>query len=81
MRKLRIKKQSISETLKDYINEFLEYINRYSYLKKRYDELSFKYNELLMQVHRKFPDETRHETAKRYIMEAEKYGDCNIMNK
>lgn len=30
-----------------------------------------KYNELLFAVERKFPNETRHETALRYILEAE----------
>lgn len=30
-----------------------------------------KYNELLLAVQRKFPDETRHETALRYIKTAE----------
>lgn len=34
-----------------------------------------KYNELLMAVARKFPNETRHETALRYIREAEKLSD------
>ena len=33
--------------------------------------LQIKYDELLMSVQRKFPDETRHETALRYIKEAE----------
>ena len=32
---------------------------------------SDKYNELLMAVQTKFPDESRHETALRYIREAE----------
>lgn len=30
-----------------------------------------KYNDLIMSVARKFPNETRHETALRYILEAE----------
>lgn len=33
-----------------------------------YEELYF---DLIMQVARKFPDETRHDTAKRYIIETE----------
>jgi hypothetical protein len=35
-----------------------------------------KYNELLMAVGKKFPDESRHETALRYIREAESKSDC-----
>ncbi len=35
-------------------------------------ELEKNYNELLMAVARKFPGETRHQTALRYIQEAEK---------
>lgn len=35
-------------------------------------ELREKYNELIYAVASKFPDETRHETALRYIQQAEK---------
>lgn len=35
---------------------------------KNYKDL---YLDLIMQVARKFPDEERHDTAKRYIIEAE----------
>ena len=35
-------------------------------------ELAVKYNELLYAVERKFPDESRHETALRYIKQAER---------
>jgi hypothetical protein len=35
-----------------------------------------KYNELLMAVEKKFPDQSRHETALRYIREAESKSDC-----
>lgn len=38
---------------------------------ERLREMWFKYNELIMQVGSKFPDETRHETALRYIKKAE----------
>ena len=34
-------------------------------------EIRHKYNELLYAVCRKFPNETRHQTALRYIREAE----------
>ncbi len=41
-----------------------------------------KYQELLYHVGQKFPDESRHETALRYIKEAEKptgeMGECNL---
>ena len=36
------------------------------------EEVKKKYQELLYCVENKFPEETRHETAKRYIMEREK---------
>lgn len=49
----------------------------------RYDFAAFvaaaereKYNELLMAVGKKFPGESRHETALRYIREAESKSDC-----
>ena len=35
------------------------------------DDVVHKYEELLYAVHRKFPDETRHQTALRYIKTAE----------
>jgi hypothetical protein len=35
------------------------------------DVISKNYDELLFEVARKFPGETRHETARRYIREAE----------
>ena len=35
------------------------------------EELKNKYYDLLLQVAKKFPDESRHETAKRYIQERE----------
>ena len=35
------------------------------------DALKAKYNELIMSVYNKWPNETRHETAKRYIVERE----------
>lgn len=38
---------------------------------RKSNELRKKYNELLFAVCRKFPNETRHETALRYIREAE----------
>lgn len=39
---------------------------------KRMTETEKNYHELIMSVARIFPDETRHETALRYIQEAEK---------
>jgi len=44
-------------------------------LQKRYGELSKKYEELLYAVAQKFPDETRHETALRYIRQREEGSD------
>ena len=38
-------------------------------------EVEEKYNELIMAVAKKFTNETRHETALRYIKEAEKLED------
>lgn len=44
---------------------------------RRQDEIQSKaeslYHELIMQVERKFPGESRHDTAKRYIQEAERF--------
>ncbi len=40
------------------------------------DEVAAKYNELLMAVGKKYPSETRHETALRYITEAEQQGNA-----
>ena len=39
-------------------------------------EIEKKYNELLYAVERKFPDETRHETALKYIRNAERKTDA-----
>ena len=38
---------------------------------KRLEDLREKYNELLYAVGNKYPDETRHQTALRYIIQAE----------
>ena len=42
---------------------------------KKNEMLKKQYYELIMQVGQKFPNETRHETALRYIRNAEKGGD------
>lgn len=44
-------------------------------LRMEIKELRAKYNDLLYQVASKFPGETRHETAKRYIEQAEMSDD------
>ncbi len=41
------------------------------------NEIEKLYNELLYAVERKFPNETRHQTALRYIQEAEKYSNTD----
>ena len=41
-----------------------------------YIRLHEKYQELIMAVARKFPNETRHETALRYINQAEALSEC-----
>ena len=43
----------------------------YEFLQRELKEAKTKYNELLFAVETKFPDETRHETALRYIKERE----------
>ena len=40
--------------------------------KKKYYSLRDKYNELIMAVGRKFPNESRHSTALRYVQETER---------
>ena len=40
-------------------------------LRPENEKLKERYDELIMQVERKFPNESRHETAKRYIRERE----------
>ena len=57
--------------------EGLSYSNHYTGTVPLYrhpippDDVVQKYEELLYAVHRKFPDETRHQTALRYIKTAE----------
>ena len=48
---------------------------KYDELKARYDDLSKRYYELIMEVGNKYPGETRHETALRYIKEREDLSD------
>lgn len=47
------------------------------------DDVVQKYEELLYAVHRKFPDETRHQTALRYIKTAESpsYTNASVKEK
>jgi predicted S18 family serine protease len=54
--------------LKETINYFDEIVKEYNRLK----EVESKYTELIYQVETVFPMETRHETALRYIKNAEK---------
>ena len=62
------------------IHDKVEQITESAYL-----EIYNKYMELLYAVERKFPNETRHETALRYIQEAERVPaeteKENILNK
>ena len=51
-----------------------ELIGNYEAELARLREVENKYQELLYQVASKFPDESRHDTAKRYIHDAE-HGD------
>ncbi len=39
---------------------------------RRLHEISLKYSELLYAVHKAFPDESRHQTALRYITQTER---------
>jgi molybdopterin converting factor small subunit len=45
------------------------------------DEAIAMYNDLLMQVSNKYPDETRHETAKRYIRSYDQGSACGPCEK
>lgn len=45
---------------------------RSSEIRNNYPKLQAKYNELIFEVCRKFPGESRHQTALRYIREAER---------
>lgn len=49
---------------------------RVAELQLDHDHLSGKYYELIYQVSRKYPGETRHETALRYLREAERSHDA-----
>jgi hypothetical protein len=49
-------------------------------LDKREADVESLYSDLIMQVARKFPGETRHETARRYIIEAETHDLCLATN-
>ena len=44
---------------------------RIAELEAELERLRERYNDLIMQVARKHPNETRHDTAKRYIYDAE----------
>jgi hypothetical protein len=53
--------------MKDKLSEVSEMHNKEQHLKR----LREKYNELIFAVVKKYPNETRHETALRYIKQAE----------
>jgi hypothetical protein len=59
--------------LKEPINYFDEIVKEYNRLK----EIESKYYELIYQVETVFPEETRHETALRYIKNAEDLSKCS----
>ena len=50
----------------------MSYEQTITHLTKRVEELEQKYHELLYGVASKFPDESRHETALRYILNTER---------
>jgi len=43
-------------------------------------ELKQKYNELIMEVSKKYPNESRHETALRYIRRMEESSTCGAQD-
>lgn len=63
----------MSNDLEDYREKYRELLQAVANSMKSEDESSHKflYYELLMAVHNKWPNETRHETALRYIQQAE----------
>ena len=72
--------QIIDGETRDYFNGLVSEIDR---LKAEVDRQTMraetaevKYYELIMAVERKYPDETRHETALKYIRDAEAIKDC-----
>jgi hypothetical protein len=46
-------------------------------LQRSVEVMEALYHELIMQVSQKFPGESRHETAKRYIIERENRNNCS----
>jgi len=46
-------------------------MSQHNHRARKSNEIREKYNELLLAVASKFPGETRHQTALRYIMESE----------
>lgn len=55
---------------------FAELALMFHEMQERAERAEAKYDELLMAVQRKFPGETRHETALKYIRDAETIKDC-----
>jgi len=53
------------------IPTYIEQSVRVEQLERELDEAKRNYMELIMSVGNKYPNETRHETAKRYIQERE----------
>jgi len=58
------------------IGRYLNIKFRMDYYKKRSIKFENKYYDLIMAVERKFTEESRHETAKRYIREREQSEGC-----
>lgn len=57
------------ESLDNLVIHQLKEIEHYAY---QLDDLRAKYDELIMAVGNKYPNETRHQTALRYIQQAER---------
>ena len=67
------------EELKDYLidnsNRLVRDVRQGALQSVLRTDIQEKYNELIMAVAKKFTNETRHETALRYIKEAESFND------
>lgn len=65
--------QALSDPTNEYWNNIEFWKKRAEQADRRAAEAEKKYSELIYAVEKKFPDESRHATALRYIQERERY--------
>ena len=71
---MKQKLTDVQQFFDNWLDTCMETAVNEGYWRERAEKAEDKYNELLMEVESKFPGESRHDTAKRFIRESQSRG-------